>query len=113
MRVAIHTKIAAGHIADYEEAHRQVPPALVRAIRDAGATDWTIWRSGTDLFHTIECADYARFLAVLEHHPANLSWASQIGHYLEVLHDYSAGGGDATLPVVWDLGADLAKIVDP
>lgn len=109
MQVAIHTRIAAGHVVDYEEAHRHVPPDLTRAIRDAGATGWTIWRSGTDLFHVINCANYRQMLTALENHPANLSWARQIGRHLDIPHDYSAHGDDATLPTVWDLGWKSAK----
>ena len=31
----------------------------VAAIRAAGARRWTIWRSGLELFHVVECEDYA------------------------------------------------------
>ena len=55
MRVALHTKVRADRIAEYEAAHREVPEELTAAIRAAGATSWTIWRSGTDLFHLLEC----------------------------------------------------------
>ncbi len=55
MRVALHTKVRADRVEEYEAAHREVPVALTDAIRAAGATSWTIWRSGTDLFHVLEC----------------------------------------------------------
>ena len=35
MRVALHTRLKDGVVAEYEAAHRQVPPELVRAIRAA------------------------------------------------------------------------------
>ncbi|GGU02475.1 hypothetical protein GCM10010289_24040 [Streptomyces violascens] len=54
MRVALHTRVRADRIAQYEAAHREVPPELRAAICAAGATSWTIWRSGTELFHLIE-----------------------------------------------------------
>ncbi|MFF3483140.1 L-rhamnose mutarotase [Streptomyces sp. NPDC002701] len=73
MRVALHTKVRADRVDAYEAAHREVPAALTDAIRAAGATSWTIWRSGPDLFHLLECEDYA------------------------------AGGSQAGLPVVWEL----------
>jgi L-rhamnose mutarotase len=89
MRIALHTTVREDRIEEYEDAHRHVPAQLVEAIRAAGATEWTIWRSGTDLFHVIECEDYAALTARLS--------------TLDVVHDYSPGGGDAALPVVWEL----------
>ncbi|WAL99360.1 L-rhamnose mutarotase [Streptomyces sp. Je 1-369] len=67
MRVALHTKVRADRVDAYDAAHREVPAELIAAIRRAGATSWTIWRSGL------------------------------------VVHDYSAEGAEAGLPVVWGL----------
>ncbi|MEU5533477.1 L-rhamnose mutarotase [Streptomyces sp. NPDC020362] len=103
MKVALHTKVRAGRIADYEAAHREVPEELTDAIRACGATSWTIWRSGTDLFHLLECEDYARLLAALERLPVNVAWQARMAELLDVVHDYSEGGTDAGLPVVWEL----------
>ena len=103
MRVALHTRVRPDRIAEYEAAHREVPPELTEAIRAAGATRWTIWRSGTDLFHVIDCEDYAGLLAALAPNPVNAAWQARMGGLLEVVHDYSEGGADAGLPVVWEL----------
>ncbi|WP_306319907.1 MULTISPECIES: L-rhamnose mutarotase [unclassified Streptomyces] len=103
MRVALHTKVRADRVAEYEDAHREVPRELVAAIRAAGARQWTIWRSGTDLFHVIDCEDYARMLAELDKLPVNIAWQARMGELLDVVHDYSAEGADAGLPVVWEL----------
>ncbi|MFE9816162.1 L-rhamnose mutarotase [Streptomyces sp. NBC_00236] len=103
MRIALHTKVRADRIAEYEAAHREVPAELTRAIRAAGATSWTIWRSGTDLFHVIECDDYARLLAELEQLPVNVTWQARMAELLDVAHDYSSDGAEAGLPVAWEL----------
>ncbi|MEU2074847.1 L-rhamnose mutarotase [Streptomyces sp. NPDC013489] len=103
MRMALHTRVRADRVAAYEEAHREVPAELTRAIRAAGCTSWTIWRSGTDLFHLIDCEDYARLLAELETLPVNVEWQARMAELLEVAHDYSGDGADAALPVVWRL----------
>ncbi|MEU1404911.1 L-rhamnose mutarotase [Streptomyces sp. NPDC005728] len=103
MRVALHTRVRADRIADYEAAHREVPKELTDAIRAAGVTSWTIWRSGTDLFHLLECEDYGRLLAALEQLPVNVSWQARMAELLDVVHDYTQGGADAGLPVVWEL----------
>jgi L-rhamnose mutarotase len=103
MRIALHTKVRADRVAAYERAHRDVPEELTAAIRAAGASSWTIWRSGTDLFHLLECEDYGRMLAELEKLPVNIAWQARMAQLLDVVHDYSGEGGDAGLPVVWEL----------
>ncbi|MFI1766326.1 L-rhamnose mutarotase [Streptomyces sp. NPDC020800] len=103
MKVALHTRVRADRVADYEAAHREVPGELTDAIRACGATSWTIWRSGHDLFHLLECEDYARLLAALERLPVNVAWQARMAELLDVVHDYSEGGADAGLPVVWEL----------
>jgi L-rhamnose mutarotase len=103
MRVALHTRLKPGAEDAYEEAHREIPPALANSIRAAGATSWTIWRSGLDLFHVIECEDYGDLLAYLDARPLNQVWQEQMTLLLEVSHDYSRAGTAHTLPVVWQL----------
>ncbi|MER5495798.1 MULTISPECIES: L-rhamnose mutarotase [unclassified Streptomyces] len=103
MRIALHTKVRADRIEEYEAAHREVPAELTEAIRAAGATSWTIWRSGTDLFHVIDCEDYAALLARLEKLPVNVAWQARMDQLLDVAHDYSSDGAQAGLPVAWEL----------
>ncbi|KZM74114.1 L-rhamnose mutarotase [Nocardia terpenica] len=101
MRIALHTRLKPGMAEEYRQAHREVPPELEAAIRAAGATDWTIWRSGPDLFHVIECHSYHALLEQLSGLPVNIAWQQRMDTYLAVPHDYSAA--DAALPVVWEL----------
>jgi L-rhamnose mutarotase len=103
MRVALHTRVKPGAEEAYDAAHRDVPEELQAAIRSAGAHRWTIWRSGLDLFHVIECEDYARLLAELAELPVNVAWQARMAELLDVVHDYGAQGADAGLPVVWEL----------
>ena len=103
MRIALHTRVRADRMAEYEQAHRAVPPELTDAIRAAGVTSWTIWRSGTELFHLLECEDYTAVLAALERLPVNIAWQARMAELLDVVHDYSAEGAAAGLPVVWEL----------
>jgi L-rhamnose mutarotase len=103
VRVALHTRLKSGAEGAYEEAHREVPEELVAAIRAAGAREWTIWRSGLELFHVIECDDYARLLVELETLPVNIAWQARMADLLDVVHDYGTGGAEAGLPTVWQL----------
>ncbi|MFG2456216.1 L-rhamnose mutarotase [Streptomyces sp. NPDC048523] len=103
MRVALHTKVRADRVEEYEAAHREVPEELTAAIRAAGVSGWTIWRSGTDLFHLLEAEDYPAMIAELEKLPVNIAWQARMAELLDVVHDYSGEGADAGLPVVWEL----------
>ncbi|SDT08502.1 L-rhamnose mutarotase [Streptomyces sp. TLI_053] len=103
MRIALHTRVRPDRVAEYEDAHRAVPVELTEAMRAAGATGWTIWRSGAELFHVLDCEDYAALIAALERLPVNTAWQVRMAELLDVAHDYSAGGAAAALPVVWQL----------
>ena len=103
MRIALHTRVRADRVEEYERAHREVPAELTGAIRAAGVESWTIWRSGTDLFHVIDCADYGAVLAHLAALPVNVAWQARMAELLDVAHDYSVAGAGSGLPVVWQL----------
>ncbi|MBT2469292.1 L-rhamnose mutarotase [Streptomyces sp. ISL-66] len=103
MKVALHTKVRADRTEEYDAAHRQVPEELTAAIRAAGVSEWTIWRSGTALFHVLEVQDYQAMIAELEKLPVNIAWQARMAELLDVVHDYSTQGADASLPVVWEL----------
>ncbi|MDQ1046323.1 L-rhamnose mutarotase [Streptomyces sp. V4I2] len=103
MRIALHTTVRADRVEEYEAAHREVPEELTTAIRAAGVSQWTIWRSRTDLFHLLEVDDYPAMIAELEKLPVNIAWQARMTDLLEVVHDYSADGADASPPVVWEL----------
>ena len=103
MRVALRTRLQPGREPEYERAHRAVPPELVEAIRSAGVRDWTIWRSGLDLFHLVDVENYAAMLAALQRLPVNVAWQARVNELLDVSHDYCGTGADRGLPVVWEL----------
>ena len=103
MRIALHTRVRPDRIAEYEQAHREVPHELEAAIRAAGVSEWTIWRSATELFHVLEVEDYPQLIAELGKLPVNAAWQARMAPLLEVAHDYSDGAADAPLPVVWQL----------
>ena len=103
VRVALHTRLKPGAETAYEAAHREVPPELTAAIRAAGARAWTIWRSERELFHVIDCDDYARLLSALAALPVNIAWQARMAELLEQVHEYGDEGADAGLKVVWEL----------
>jgi L-rhamnose mutarotase len=101
MRIALHTRLKPGKEADYDRIHAVIPPALDGKLRAAGVTDWTIWRSGRDLFHLVDVEDYQAMRRALADDPVNVEWQATMSELLEVEDDYS--GDDLGLPRVWTL----------
>jgi L-rhamnose mutarotase len=99
--VALHTRLKPGKESDYDRIHAVIPPELDVALRDAGVRSWRIWRSGRDLFHVVECEDYARMRGQLRDHPANIPWQARMAELLEVSDDYS--GAQPDVKQVWEL----------
>jgi L-rhamnose mutarotase len=102
-RVGLHTRLKPGAEAAYDAAHAAVWPEVLEAIRAAGVTEWLIFRDGLDLFHYVECDDYARAIAELAELPVNRRWQAEMAPMMEVAHDYSGAGSDR-LPLIFDLG---------
>jgi L-rhamnose mutarotase len=106
--IALHTRLAVGREADYEAIHAVIPPELDTALRGAGVATWRIWRSGRDIFHVVECEDYAVMRSFLREHPANIPWQARMGELFEVPDDYS--GDDRGISMVWELPQRPAEV---
>ncbi|MCZ9883782.1 L-rhamnose mutarotase [Arthrobacter sp. B2a2-09] len=99
--IALHTRLKPGAEQDYADAHAGIPAELVAALNEAGVGNWRIWRSGQDLFHLVEVADYEAMRRALANHPANVPWQARMAELLDVQDDYS--GNDSGIPLVWEL----------
>jgi L-rhamnose mutarotase len=96
--VALHSVLKPGREQLYDAAHERIPDDLLAAHRRAGIRDWSIWRSGCNLFHLVECDDFPEALRQLEHDPANERWQAFIGEYVD---HFEGGAGEPALPLVW------------
>ncbi|WP_104117629.1 L-rhamnose mutarotase [Arthrobacter sp. B1805] len=105
--IALHTRLVPGRESDYDRIHAVIPAPLDTALREAGVRSWRIWRSGREIFHLVECEDYAAMRAHLREHPANVPWQELMGELLEVHDDYS--GRDTGVPLVWHLPQETAE----
>jgi len=102
-RVGLHTRLLPGSESRYDELHRAVWPEVLAAIERAGIVRWLIFRDGLDLFHYVECEDYARAVAELADDPANVRWQAEVAPLMAKAHDYSGRSSDR-LPAIFDLG---------
>ncbi|GAB1821980.1 aldo/keto reductase [Herbidospora sp. RD11066] len=98
-RIALRTRVKPGSEAAYDADHARLLPGLERAMREAGARVWRIWRDGLDLFHYVEVVDYAVFQARITANPINQAWQKQMNRHLDGDFDPSAG----PLGKVWEM----------
>jgi L-rhamnose mutarotase len=94
--VGLRTRLKPGMEEAYEKAHAEVWPELLAAHRELGITRWLIFRDGLELFHAIECEDFARAVAVLAEHPVDQRWQAHMAQYVVVADDHR---GAATEPL--------------
>lgn len=104
--IALHTRLRADAVADYERAHERIPAELMAALCAAGVRDWRIWRDGQDLFHLVDVDDYHVMRAALRDHPANVAWQAKVAPLHEVADDYA--GEDDGVRLLWSLANQLA-----
>jgi len=102
MKIGLRTRLRDDSVEQYEAAHRAVPAEVVAAVRQAGFTEWHIFRDGLDLFHCIEVDDYGVAITALAQVPANIAWQAEMAPFTEVAHDQSGATRDA-MHLVWDL----------
>jgi len=69
-------------IDEYVEAHARVWPEMLQALRDAGIRNYTIFRSGTDVFGYFESEDLGRAAAYMEAQDVNTRWQDAMAELL-------------------------------
>ncbi len=99
--IALHTRLKPGKESEYDSVHARISDELDAALRAAGVVHWNIWRSGRELFHVVEVANYQSMRRELAANPVNIAWQAVMAGLLEVEDDYS--GADSGLAKVWEL----------
>lgn len=108
MRVALHSVLREGQDHNYEVAHATVPSDLAESLRVAGIRDWTIWRSGQDLFHLVEADDFVSAMNQLAHDPVNERWQDYMAQFVDHFESVSDDVDGMVLARVWNFGDQLA-----
>src|ERR1700688_3015259 len=86
-RVAFRLRIKSGAIAEYEESHRRVWPELLAKLREAGISDYSIFRRGQDLFLVMHAEDFESAWNFLDGDPVNLRWQEEMARLFEAVPD--------------------------
>ncbi|WAA66979.1 L-rhamnose mutarotase [Microbacterium oxydans] len=105
MRIALHSIIVEGAVDDYRSHHARVPDGLRDLFADAGIRDWTIWRSGRDLFHLVECDDFDAAMRIVDASAINDAWQADIGRFVEGFRGPDGDDGFTPIGQVWALSA--------
>lgn len=103
MRVALHSVVRDGHEAGYEAAHATIPEDLAASFARVGIRDWTIWRSGRDLFHLVDCDDFVAAMDALATDEANQRWQAFIGRFVDHFETTGEGPQGMIVGQVWSL----------
>jgi L-rhamnose mutarotase len=82
-RSAFVLRVRPDRINEYVEAHRNVWPELLAALRDAGIRNYTIFRNGTEMFGYFESDDLEAAAAYLEAQEVNARWQDTMAGFLE------------------------------
>lgn len=109
MRVALHSVIVEGAVDAYRTAHARIPDDLRELFGEAGIHDWTIWRSGRNLFHIVECEDFDRAMTVVDSASANAAWQADIGRFVEGFRGPQGEEGFTPIEQVWSLEDQIAS----
>lgn len=108
MRVALHSVLREGHEAAYDAAHERIPDDLAELFAANGITDWSIWRSGRDIFHLVDCEDFDAAMTAVADHPANVAWQATINEHVDHFIPAVLTG----LPHVWQLTRQTTTATD-
>lgn len=80
----LESRLLADRVDDYDLAHTHVPDEVVDAIRSAGISDWTIWRSGISLYQLVVCDAPEALQRAMLTQPE--SWNARMREMVDVTH---------------------------
>jgi L-rhamnose mutarotase len=87
-------------VEEYIEAHRQVWPEMLQALRNAGIRNYTIFRAGNEMFGYFEADDLERASDYLAEKEVSARWQDAMAKLLE---ERVPDGGPAPLQEVFRL----------
>ena len=82
-RSAFVLRVRQDKIDEYVEAHRNVWPEMLAALREAGIRNYTIFRDGNQVFGYLESDDLVAAARYLEAHEVNARWQDTMAKLLE------------------------------
>ena len=82
-RSAFVLRVHPEKIDEYVEAHADVWPEMLQALRDAGIRNYSIFRAGNEVFGYFESDDLGRASAYLDAQDVSTRWQAAMAPLLE------------------------------
>jgi len=99
-RSAFVLRVRPEKIDEYVEAHKDVWPEMLAALREAGIRNYTIFRHGNEVFGYFESDDLEAAAAYMEGQEVNARWQDAMA---ELLEERVPDAGPATLEEIFRL----------
>lgn len=82
-RVAFVMRVRPGQEAEYRRRHEAVWPEMLRALKDAGCSNYSIYMKGLDLFAYMEVEDFEHFKRQMSADQDAQRWEAQMAPIME------------------------------
>jgi L-rhamnose mutarotase len=82
-RMGFVLRVKPDRIDEYVHAHREVWPEMLEALKDAGIRNYTIFRSGHEMFGYFEADDLERAGAYLATQDVSARWQDAMADLLQ------------------------------
>jgi L-rhamnose mutarotase len=90
-RIGFRMRLRPGAEADYVRRHAAVWPELLADLSAAGASNYSIFLDGEDLFGYLEVADFDGFRAAMAGSDADARWQPEMAALIDPLRDPDTG----------------------
>ena len=90
-RIGFRMRLLPGAEAEYVRRHAAVWPELLADLSAAGASNYSIFLDGEDLFGYLEVQDFEAFRAQMAHSDANDRWQPDMTALIDPLTDPDTG----------------------
>jgi len=90
-RIGFVMRLLPGAEQEYRRRHSAVWPEMLAELKAAGASNYSIFQRGDDLFGYLEVADLGRFQEYLAASAVNARWQADMGPLIDPLTDPATG----------------------
>jgi L-rhamnose mutarotase len=102
-RYAYQLRIKPDAIEEYEREHQRVWPELLAKLKEAGISDYSIFRRGQELVLILRVDDFDKAMDELARDPVNRRWQEFMGRLFEPVPDLQPGERFAMMKEVFRL----------
>jgi L-rhamnose mutarotase len=102
-RFAYRLRIRPGKEAEYDESHKYVWPELLAKLKEAGISNYSIFRRDLDLVLVLEVEDFDAACRILDNDATNLNWQQKMAPIFDSVPGLKPGERFAMMEEVFRL----------